>query len=174
MTNPSIIPHQGARLIWVFAFDGPLAELEAMSPEALAEALGLWAAPDPAAVERFDLTSLADYGFARYLSEASGVAIGDDAARLDALTGVVLLIHSKGLNDQERKFAPEPPFALIGRYGTPPDLTPQIDIDTGSAKGVLPQGKPPKTPARISGMVATVVLIFLAFFVAAFVWVGGR
>ncbi len=36
--------------------------------------------------------------------------------------------------------------------------------------------RPPKKPmsqARISGMVATVVLVVLAVFTAAFVWMGG-
>lgn len=173
MSDPLDIPHSGQRLVWVFDFDGPLAELEAMAPEDLAEALGLWAAPDPTAVERFELETMADYGFARYLSEANGVAIGDQTEALDARTGPVLLLFSNGLNEKDSRFAPEPPFSLIGRYGMPLDLPSVIGIDTESADGLLPQGKPPKSAARMSGMVATVVLIFLAIFVAAFVWVGG-
>lgn len=33
-------------------------------------------------------------------------------------------------------------------------------------------GKPPKSDARISGMVAAAVLVFLALFVVTFVWMG--
>lgn len=33
--------------------------------------------------------------------------------------------------------------------------------------------KPPKSDARIGGMVATVVLVFLAIFVTIFVWTAG-
>jgi hypothetical protein len=32
--------------------------------------------------------------------------------------------------------------------------------------------KPPKSDARIGGMVATVVLVLLAVFVSVFVWMG--
>ncbi|MEG3661794.1 hypothetical protein [Celeribacter halophilus] len=173
MSDPLDIPHMGRKLVWVLSFDGTLDELEALTPEAIAEALGLWAAPDMAHVERFDMATMRDYGFARYLSEAGGFDIGDAAPLLDALTGPVLLIHAKALNDEDTRFSPEPPFQLIARFGTAHDIPPVIGIDSESAKGQLPQGKPPKSPARMSGMVATVVLVFLAFFVAAFVWIGG-
>lgn len=173
MSDPLDIPHMGRKLVWVLSFDGTLDELEALTPEAIAEALGLWAAPDMAHVERFDMETMRDYGFARYLFEAGGFDIGNAAPRLDALTGPVLLIHAKALNDEDTRFSPEPPFQLIARFGTSHDIPPVIGIDSESAKGQLPQGKPPKSPARMSGMVATVVLVFLAFFVAAFVWIGG-
>lgn len=177
MSNILDIPQSelqfGQKLVWAFSYEGPIDALEALSPEELAEALGLWATPDMDHVERFDLDSMRDYGFARYLSEASGFEIGEDASRLDALTGPVLLIHAKALNEKDTRFAPEPPFALIGRYGTGLDIPPVIGIESDSAKGQLPQGKPPKSSARISGMVATFVLIFLAIFVAVFVWIGG-
>ena len=35
-----------------------------------------------------------------------------------------------------------------------------------------PNRKPPKSDARISGMVATAVLIFLALFTVIFVWIA--
>jgi len=35
-----------------------------------------------------------------------------------------------------------------------------------------PDRKPPKSDARIGGMVATVVLIFLAIFTAVIVWIA--
>ena len=35
-----------------------------------------------------------------------------------------------------------------------------------------PDRKPPKSDARIGGMVATVVLILLFIFVGVFVWIG--
>ncbi|AJE48996.1 hypothetical protein [Celeribacter indicus] len=173
MTDAHDIPQSGARLVWVFSYDGTIDGLEALSPEALAEALGLQAAPEESAVEWFDVSTLNDYGFSRYLSEASGMEIRDEAAKLDALDGPVLLVFSTGLNEKDTTFAPKPPFRLVGRYGTPVELPPHTGLESMSAEGQLPQGAPPASNARISGMVATVVLIFLAIFVVAFVWIGG-
>ncbi|TNE67635.1 MAG: hypothetical protein EP336_06820 [Rhodobacteraceae bacterium] len=175
MNDPQDIPKTGGRYVWVLSYDGPVEDLntDLISSASFAEALGLWTPPATEAVEWFDLAAMKDYGFARYLGEASGFDIGEDAARLDALTGVVVMLYSTGLNDKDTRLSPEPPFALIGRYGMPIDLPPVVGIETESAKGQLAQGKPPKSAARISGMVATVVLIFLALFVAAFVWIGG-
>ncbi|SFJ82956.1 hypothetical protein [Celeribacter neptunius] len=175
MSNPHDIPQSGQRLVWVLSYDGPVEDLNAelISSTGFAEALGLWVPPASEAVEWFDLAAMTDYGFARYLEEASGFDIGDDAEKLDALEGVVVMLYSTGLNAKETRLAPEPPFALIGRYGMPLDLSPIEKIESDSAAGLLPQGKPPKSPARISGMVATLVLVFLAAFVALFVWIGG-
>ncbi len=172
MSDPFEIPGGETRRVWVFAFDGPLDELDALTPAALAEALGLWSAPKVEAMERFDLSHLEDYGFARYLSEANGMALGNDTAMLNALTGPVLVVFSQGLAEAERRFDPDAPFRLIGRYGLTTDLTLPEDITSESALGQLPEGKAPMSSARMSGMVATVVLLFLAVFVAAFVWVG--
>ena len=173
MSDPRDIPTDDARRVWVFAYDGTAEEMDALSPETLAEGLGVWAAPDTDAMEHFDLSTLTEYGFARYLSEANGMELGEDAEMLGTLTGPVLLVFSQGLNEKERRFDPEPPFRLIGRYGVPADLTLSPDLSSESALGQLPAGKPPASSARISGMVATLVLIFLALFVVAFVWVGG-
>lgn len=37
---------------------------------------------------------------------------------------------------------------------------------------MTPKPKPPKSDARIGGMVATAVLVFLAVFTAIFIWIG--
>lgn len=36
-----------------------------------------------------------------------------------------------------------------------------------------PHRKPAKSPARIGGMVALAVLVFLGLFTTAFIWIGG-
>ncbi|PTQ73478.1 hypothetical protein [Celeribacter persicus] len=175
MNDPQDIPKTGGRFVWILSYDGPVKDLNAdlISSAGFAEALGLWTPPDTDAVEWFDLAAMKDYGFARYLGEASGFDIGQDADKLDALTGVVMMLYSTGLDEKDTRLSPELPFSLIGRYGMPVELPPVVGIDTDSARGQLPQGKPPKSAARMSGMVATVVLIFLALFVAVFVWIGG-
>jgi hypothetical protein len=52
------------------------------------------------------------------------------------------------------------------------DIAPMTDLESDSAQGQLPEGRPPMSPARISGMVATAVLLFLAVFVVLFVWIA--
>ncbi|MCA0044304.1 hypothetical protein [Celeribacter litoreus] len=172
MTTPLDIPKSG-RHVWVFTYGGPLSTLEAMSAEDVAEALGLETAPDEESYECFDISTLGEYSFAYYLAEASGFDLDDSAEILNALHGPALLLYSRGLTPQDNPMAPKAPFKLIDRFGTPVELPPVTGIETASADGVLPQGAPPTSSARMSGMVATVVLIFLAIFVAAFVWVGG-
>jgi hypothetical protein len=44
--------------------------------------------------------------------------------------------------------------------------------DQGNPMTTNPNRKPPKSDARIGGMVATVVLVFLAVFTVIFVWIS--
>ncbi|WP_417259757.1 hypothetical protein [Celeribacter sp.] len=182
MTDPLTIPDSDHRYVWVFSVDLPEDELAAFGHEEhtnegdvqwpLGDALGLSSYPDQDFVELFDLSTLQEYGFSRYLSEANGMDIGEDAAKLDALHGGVALVFSQALSGQER-FAPKAPLSFVGRYALPVDLPTHEKLTSTSAEGLLPQGKPVKSDARIGGMVATFVLIFLAVFVTLFVWISG-
>lgn len=175
MSDPRDIPSDGGRYVWVLTYDGPVEDLNTalISSDTFSDALGLQVPPEAEGVEWFDLAAMKDYGFARYLSEASGFDIGEDAAKLDALTGPVVMIYSTGLNAKDQRLSPEQPFSLIGRYETPLSTEAFEPLTSTSAEGLLMQGKPPKSPARISGMVATFVLVFLALFVTLFVWISG-
>ncbi|GAA3861477.1 hypothetical protein [Celeribacter arenosi] len=173
MSDAYDIPEGHERLVWVFAVDAPVAEIEPLVGAGLGEVLGLWREPDPAHVECVDASTLNNYGVARYVAEANGMDVGDDAPMLDALSGTICLVFSKALGQDAARFAPEPPFRLVGRYGAPVTIPSMDTLRSESAQGLLPQGKPPASPARISGMVATFVLLFLAVFVAVFVWIAG-
>ena len=173
MSDAYDIPEGHERLVWVFAADAPVSEIEPLVGAGLGEVLGLWHEPDPAHVECVDASTLNAYGVARYVSEANGLDVGEDGAMLDALSGTICLVFSKALGPQAARFAPEAPFRLVGRYGAPVTIPSMDRLKSDSAKGLLAQGKPPASPARISGMVATFVLLFLAVFVAAFVWIAG-
>lgn len=177
MSEPSAdltIPNGHQRMVWVFSARMDLDALEALKGDGLGDILGLWRDPDPAHVECFEADAMAEYGLANYIAQANGMAVSDaDAATLDALKGPVCLIYSKALAEAETRFAPEPPLTFVGRFGTAPAIPPMSSLESASATGLLPQGKPPKSDARMSGMVATFVLIFLAVFVTAFVLVAG-
>ena len=183
LTNPLTVPDSDRRYVWVFAVDLPENDLRAFGHEdhtdddkvhwPLGDALGLSPYPDQDFVELFDLDTIQDFGFSRYLSEANGMDIGEDAAKLDALRGGVALVFSQALKGGQTRFAPKAPLSFIGRYALPVDLPTHEKLTSTSAEGLLPQGKPVKSDARIGGMVATFVLIFLALFVTLFVWISG-
>jgi hypothetical protein len=46
-------------------------------------------------------------------------------------------------------------------------------LDTDAAKAMLPQPKPPKSDARMSGMVATAALLVMFLLVAIMIWIAG-
>jgi hypothetical protein len=172
-------PH---RSVWVFAIDLPLEAIDDFGHETtgdtntsswpLGDALGVTPYPEQDGVEIFDLGTLKDYGFSRYLSEANGLELEGDTAMLDALTGHVALVFDTALSSNQTQFAPQAPLKLIGRYAPDMDIAPMTDLESDSAQGQLPEGRPPMSPARISGMVATAVLLFLAVFVVLFVWIA--
>ena len=179
LTDIKVAPH---RSVWVFAIDLPDEDIDAFSHEThgdtthewpIGKALGAHPYPDQDFVEVFDLEALRAFGFSNYLTEGNGVDIGDDADMLDGLTGHVLLVFSQGVENGQTHFAPQSPLRLIARYS---QSSPQAVFDpltSAAAQGQLPQGKPPKSDARIGGMVATFVLIFLFAFVVFFVWLAG-
>lgn len=173
MSDAAVIPSGHQRMVWVFSVDMSMEELDGLIGQGLADALGLWREPDNAHVESFEAATLNAYGLANYISEACGMTVdATQAAELDALHGTVLLIYSKALSPQEAAFDPDPPFTLVGRFGTAPAIPSMSSLPSASAAGLLPQGKPPKSDARMSGMVATLVLLFLALFVGFFVWMA--
>jgi hypothetical protein len=166
----------------VFAIDLPDSEIDAFSHEMIDDGAHLWPLgtslgvtpfPDHDFVEVFDLEALRAFGFSNYLTEGNGLDIGDNAAMLDVLTGHVLLVSSQGVENGQTAFAPQTPLRFIARYSQSTQITMQAPLTSEAAKGQLPQGKAPKSDARIGGMVATYVLIFLFVFVGLFVWMAG-
>jgi len=173
-------PH---RSVWIFAIDLADSEIDAFSHETdngnegrnwpLGDALGVTPYPDQDFVEVLDLEALRAYGFSNYLTEGNGVDIGDDASMLDALTGHILLVFSQGVENAQTAFVPQAPLSFVARYSQVMEHSLHGPLTSDAAKGQLPQGKAPKSDARIGGMVATFVLIFLFIFVGVFVWMAG-
>ena len=134
---------------------------------------------DPAHLEVFDAAKIAPVGMAAFLAEGHGIATEDlspDAERLDALTGTVAVLSARAFGGASAEFAPAAGLELIARYreAAAPATAPR-PFGTESAKGTLSGGpaKAPKSDARIGGMVALAVLVFLALFVLFFVWSAG-
>ncbi|MDO6590804.1 hypothetical protein DS901_10415 [Loktanella sp. D2R18] len=171
------------KVVWVFAIDLPAEEIANFKEEKysdddapispLVAALGL-AHIDTDFIEVFDTETIRDYGFAKYLTDANGMnpaQVNPETAMLAAITGHVLLVFSDALKDQT--LAPKAPLRFVGRYSASPSIHPVQKIETEAAKGVLPQPQPPKSDARMSGMVATAALVVMFLIVAMMIWIAG-
>lgn len=185
MTDPLTIPKGDHRLLWVFGVDLPKAQIPAFEAETyhddgtvmwpLDDALGLSLAPDHDFIELFDASVMQEYGLARYLSEANGMEIGDDAARLDALTGHVLLVFSQALKPGETAFHLKPPLSLIGRYGLTPPEAPAQDLSAESAQPysghpASPPESAPAAPPRFPRAARIVIGVFALLILLVLLW----
>ncbi len=171
MTDPLAIPLGPERSVWVFAIDLPKDDAETFAAGPLSVALGVDTV-DPAQTEYLDADTFTEYGFSRYLLDGQGVAedsLATDSARLDALSGPVLLVFRPGLG--HGRLSPRPPLRLIGRYDEVP-LPPLVGMpDYDPVKDTIPQpDKKRPSEAAMSGRVAMAVLLLLFLFVALFVW----
>jgi hypothetical protein len=172
-------PH---RSVWIFALDLPTEDIDDFTHETidadgtsswpLGQALGLSPFPDQDGVEVFDLDALKDFGFSRYLTQANGLAIDNDASMLDALNGHVVLVFDTALTGAQTTFEPQAPLSFIARYALDFIAPSFEDLESESASPQHIEARPPLPPARISGLVATAVLIFLALFVVLFIWIA--
>jgi hypothetical protein len=163
------------KVVWVLAIDMPASACEALKANtpALTAALGI-AHIDDAHIEIFDVETIRDYGFAKYLTEAHGMnatQVDPETAMLAAIEGHVLLVFSDALDGQT--LAPNAPLRFIGRYSAAPAVSPVQKIETDAAKGLLAQPKPPKSDARMSGMVATAALAVMFLIVGMMIWIAG-
>ncbi|MEM6729352.1 MAG: hypothetical protein AAF618_12700 [Pseudomonadota bacterium] len=125
----------------------------------------------------FPLKNLEGVGLPDYLLEGHGAVPGDvarDKAKLGALGGWVMVVLSKAFRGKSRQLALDPRLTLIGTYAQEGvDWTP-VKIETETAKPEKDgKARKPMSDARISGMVAMGVLLFLAVFVILFVVLAG-
>lgn len=130
-------------------------------------------------IEVFAAQEIAPLGLTAYLVEGHGIDesdLAEDAARLDALSGTLVVVPARALGPPlaELSFDKGLTYVLRVREAEAVVTAPK-PIMTDSAKGNLSGGavKPPKSDARIGGMVAMAVLVFLAVFVFLFVWSAG-
>lgn len=167
-------------LVRVFALSVPPEELALLTEENrvdwLAQTLGL-ARLNPSAT-LFRIEDLEDLGLIGYLIQGQGVPptnLADDRTKLAALDGWVAVLPSSAFPTAGAALTLSPEATLIGTYAEHGvDWSADTPITTSSAASYsAPPAKPPMSEARISGMVATAVLLFLALFVVVFVWMAG-
>ena len=129
-------------------------------------------------VEVFPVSNLDGLGLAGYLVQGLGVPeaeVAADRARLNALTGHVVVVLSQAFGGHAATLTPKAPLTWIGTYTEEGASVKFAPLPSESAKGVItdaPQ-KPPKSNARISGMVAMYALLALFALVVLMIWVAG-
>lgn len=126
---------------------------------------------DPTYVELFDVADLSDIGLAGYLTDGLGVpdaALAKDRARLETLTGPVLILLSKALHGREVQLRPDPRLTLIGTYTEDRPPVHFEPLPTSAAEGVLnPASPPPPAPRRPMGAFVLLGLAVLLIAVVA-------
>ena len=188
MTIP--LPPNERHTLRVFALDMTLAEVAALrdtdailTPGQVVPPLRFDAAQrllgvpvDVAQVDVFHSDDVEAIGLAAYLTQGNAVAetqIAADAAILDAYQGYVMTVRSAAFGGQAATLTPAPQLRLMGTYT---EQTPAVKFEplpTAAATGTLTGGRAPKSDARIGGMVATFVLLFLALFTTLMIWIAG-
>lgn len=191
-TDTTVLPLGDFRAIWVYALNVSDADWGALLSDArdpeddsavlpLPKALGLRGL-DTDFIDFMVNDELEALKLSSLLIEAHGMdadSVAPDAARLDALRGQVLLVHSSALGSKAPSTDPEPPLTFVGRYSealkmdaTPmaPD-TSQIAAAMEPSDPVPPKKKP--SDAAMSGRVATVALLVMALLVWLMIWIAG-
>lgn len=107
---------------------------------------------DPAFVELFDLADLSGLGLAGYLAEGLGVpeaVLAADRARLDAVTGPVLILLSRAQHGRAVTLSPDPRLTLVGTYTEDQPPVHFEPLPSAAAQGTLTPNLPPdRTPQR--------------------------
>lgn len=166
----SFPPENGPRTIWVFTLDIDPAEVPKWEkptesgPWPLIGALGT-SSLVPSDVEVFTEERISEYGLVRYLTEASGMSmesVAPDAPTLESISGVVALVHSKGVKGVEGHFDPAHPAHFVGRYTEPVRLTAAVPVEARElTRGVVasPDNSQMRFPWRIISLTSAAIAV---------------
>ena len=183
--NPSLpVPPHERHSLRVFAFDitapdlarmrNPDILLDQTSADRIAPLLGL-VTLDPDHVEMFHTDDIEAIGLATYLIDRNAVEesqIAADRARLDAHRGGVITLRAQAIPGP-LTLTLDPRLTLIGTYAEQTAPVHFEPLPGGTATRDQKPAKAPMSNARISGMVATAVLLVMFALVAVFVWLAG-
>lgn len=127
----------------------------------------------PEGIEVFALDDLGDLGLAGYLREGVDVpedVLRRDRAKLAALEGWVLLVHSTAFMGAGATLSPQPPLTLIGTYAqTAPDNTP-VELTSQAAQPYTGTPEPAPTPPAKTRASGSLVVVLLAALGAGVLW----
>ncbi|SHI95257.1 hypothetical protein SAMN05444000_10431 [Shimia gijangensis] len=138
----------------------------------------LWDALDPTYldedfIEFCDIASLEDLGLTGYMTEGLGVSevdVAQDAARLSAITGHVLIVFSSAFDGIAQTLTPRAPLRWIGTYRE--DKAPVVfaPLPSEAAKGILAPAAPAHPSPHLTLIWALLALPIVALFLAAVIY----
>jgi hypothetical protein len=175
MADPLIVTPHERGVTRVFAVDLPKAGAEALREDggaAISTALG--SGPlDMAHVELFPVSDLGPLALSDYLIAGAGLpkeAILAERSDLDALTGHVLILHSRAFQGQPADLRPKPPLRWVATHALPSIAVPMTPLRSDGATGVLSAGAGPETesagiPLWVWAVVAAVAVVIIGIVV---------
>lgn len=128
-------------------------------------------------VEVFDVADLGELGLRGYLTQGVGIAQTEVDAHhvaLAAAKGHLFLVTSAAFGGFESALTIQPPLRHIATLNEVREPVKFEALPDGGAKGAIAtDAKPPKSDARIGGMIATYALIAMFALVGLMIWVSG-
>ncbi|MGC1504601.1 MAG: hypothetical protein WA782_10725 [Sulfitobacter sp.] len=155
----------------VFSLSMPSAHAKALQASIEAQIAILGAeVPNPEGVEVFPVSDLGEIGLVGYLREGTDAREADlnrDAAKLAALDGWVMLVHSLAFAGEATTLTPDLALTLIGTYAQPSAPSAHIDLTAQAANPYTGASRPAaKTmPPHRSGSLVVGALVALAVLV---------
>ncbi len=141
----------------------------AVTPKNVYRLLGEDLDLDASRIEVFPSTALEAMGLSIYLQEGYGIPEADlrgQAAALDALKGLVILVASGAFKGKAVTLDPKPVIRFVGAFQEPAMAPPTSMTAPEAAEGILqPGGQTPPTPAPRGSSWPIAVLVLLALVV---------
>ena len=145
MTDPFTVKASERGVVRVFTTDVDAEGSAAITPENVHKLLGDELNLDASRVEVFPSTVLEAMGLSAYLQEGYGVPKEDlsgQAAALDAMKGLVILVASSAFQGKDATLDPKPGLRFVGAFAEPSAAPPTTMAVPEASEGTLsPQGQ---------------------------------
>ncbi len=169
------IPVNDHGQIRVFEMRDALADAaKRKTPQGLADLLGTDAL-DPDFIDIVNIDDLGTMRLTDYIAQGYDMETSaQDVAAVNAITGHAILIMSRAARGQEVTLKPASGVRHVTTYLPKAQLEIIAPLTSDAASGIIndPPGKPPKSDARIGGMVAMYALIAMFLLVGLMVWIA--
>lgn len=125
---------------------------------------------DETQVEGAVTEDLVGIGLAGFMTEGIGVdedLIAPDRARIDALTGSVVIVRGAAFDGASVALSPRPPLTHVGTWAMTPAASTMEPLESAAATGAVPPPAPPppapatpdRRPAWIIAGIALLILV---------------
>lgn len=176
MSDPFQVLSSERGVVRVFTTDLDSEGGSAITPENVHRLLGANLDLERSRVEVFPSTVLEAMGLSNYLIEGYGIPEGDlrgQAAALDSLKGLIVLVASSAFKGQSAQLEPNPGLRFVGMFSEPSPPPPEPMAAPQAAEGTLGGSqinKPMDTRSGSMWLLAMLLLLAVAALVLFFVF----